>query len=180
MRCGHCHQSHDTSAQVMLCGKRHDFKTAPRIPLEAIQEQLEPVGNAWPVRPVKPTEVRREERRGNLIQEVNELGARVPVGRYALRNTTGPNNISFYHVERPDNGRYAGKTFVKQQLGPNVERIPMAQQRAALVRIAADPAGAFRLYGRTLGVCGVCGLTLTNEESRAAGIGPVCRKNMGY
>jgi hypothetical protein len=150
------------------------------VTVEAVQEQLQPVGNAWPVRPMKPSEVKRDQQFGSLIEQVNRIGATVPVGRYAIHNQGGVNDISFYHVERPDKGRYKGKTFVKQQLGPNVERIPMGQQRAALLRIAADPAGATQLYGRKLGVCGVCGITLTNEESREYGIGPVCRKNMGY
>jgi len=35
--------------------------------------------------------------------------------------------------------------------------------RAAVVR-----------YGKEIGECGICGRTLTDEESRAAGIGPVC------
>jgi uncharacterized protein DUF6011 len=29
-------------------------------------------------------------------------------------------------------------------------------------------------YGQELGECGHCGRTLTDEASRAAGIGPVC------
>jgi hypothetical protein len=29
-------------------------------------------------------------------------------------------------------------------------------------------------YGMLIGKCGVCGRTLTDEESRANGIGPVC------
>jgi hypothetical protein len=189
VKCGHCHEHHDSIDAVMICASNHSFRSAPRksVTVEAVQDELDKPGPLWgwndsrPVRPVKPTEVRREERRGTLIEDVNRIGATVPVGRYALQNQTGgANSIQFYHVERPDKGHYRGKTFVKQQLGPNVERIPMAQQRAALLRIAADPAGATQLYGRKLGVCGVCGLSLTNEESRAYGVGPVCRKNMGY
>lgn len=30
-------------------------------------------------------------------------------------------------------------------------------------------------YGKETGVCGVCGITLTNPESIALGIGPICR-----
>lgn len=29
-------------------------------------------------------------------------------------------------------------------------------------------------FGRLYGVCGICGATLTDETSIAAGIGPVC------
>ncbi len=189
VKCGHCHERHANSDEVFTCGSQHGFRSAPRQPVtvEAVQEELNKPGPLWgwndsrPTRPVKPSEERREERRGSLIEDVNKIGATVPVGRYALQNQGGgANSIQFYHVERPDKGRWAGKTFVKQQLGPAVERLPMAQQRAALLRISADPVGASQLYGRKLGVCGVCGLALTNEDSRAYGIGPVCRKNMGY
>ncbi len=43
-----------------------------------------------------------------------------------------------------------------------------------LAGILVDPRAATVLYGRELGVCGVCSRTLTDESSRAAGIGPVC------
>jgi Family of unknown function (DUF6011) len=189
VKCGHCHERHDNIDAVMICASQHGFRVEPRKPVtvEAVQEELDKPGPLWgwndgrPVRPVKPSEQRREEKRWSDIGDVNKIGATVPVGRYALQNQGGgANSIQFYHVERPDKGEWAGKTFVRQQLGPAVERIPMAQQRAALLRIAADPAGASQLYGRKLGICGVCGSPLTNEDSRAYGIGPVCRKNMGY
>lgn len=188
MKCGHCHEHHANSDEIFTCGSKHGWRSAPRkVTVEAVQEELDKPGPLWgwndgrPTRQVKPTEERREDKRWTLIETVNKVGATVPVGRYALRNHGGAaNDILFVHVERDDKGRYAGKTFVKQQLGPNVERMPMVRQRDALVRIAADPSGAAQLYGQKMGVCGVCGLALTNEESRAYGIGPVCRKNMGY
>ncbi len=39
----------------------------------------------------------------------------------------------------------------------------------------ASPETAMALYGQTLGYCGRCGRSLTDETSRALGIGPVCR-----
>jgi len=42
-------------------------------------------------------------------------------------------------------------------------------------RLAADPLAAAAAYGRDTGECGICHRELTNPESVAAGIGPICR-----
>ena len=43
-----------------------------------------------------------------------------------------------------------------------------------LKKIAADPLGEARLYGRRTGTCACCGRTLTDPVSIEKGIGPVC------
>lgn len=50
---------------------------------------------------------------------------------------------------------------------------------AQLERIAQDPAKEARLYGRLTGVCCCCGRELTDPESIALGIGPICEANWG-
>lgn len=50
---------------------------------------------------------------------------------------------------------------------------------AILSEIAADPAGQARLYGKRTGICCCCGRELTDPESIAAGIGPVCATKWG-
>lgn len=107
-------------------------------------------------------------------------------GCYAVTNAEG--TLTFIQIDRPDKGTWAGWSFVRQQLGPNIHR--MGAQRPGgtykgiwptlLRKIIADPQGAMRRYGLELGRCGHCGLELTNEESRAYGIGPVCRKALGW
>jgi hypothetical protein len=42
--------------------------------------------------------------------------------------------------------------------------------------IAAGTATSQKLYATELGQCYVCGRTLTDDTSRAMGIGPTCRK----
>lgn len=102
----------------------------------------------------------------------------VPAGRYAVEiNDT----LAFIKVERPEEGRWAGYTFVTRQLSEDFVR--MSRQRAAVALDAIRAAGfqeAMTRYGHELGVCGECGRKLTNEESRAAGIGPVCRAKNGW
>lgn len=96
----------------------------------------------------------------------------VPAGRYAVDNAEGV--LRFYVVDRPDEGRWAGRTFVSVLASDERHPVKGDAARAVLAKIAEDPRAASIRFGRELGVCGVCGRTLTDEASRAAGIGPVC------
>lgn len=103
----------------------------------------------------------------------------VPAGRYAVDTDEG--HLAFYKVDRPTEGKWAGRTFVTLVLGGGGrQRMPWKQSVAVLVKIAQDPQAAMERYGRELGQCGHCGRDLTNEESRARGIGPVCAGKMGW
>lgn len=102
----------------------------------------------------------------------------VEPGYYALRPADGP--IKFYRVDTPNEGRWSGWTFLSALASD--ERWPIKardEKRRILGEIAADPIAAQRLYGQEIGSCGRCGRTLTDETSRAFGIGPDCRKIMG-
>lgn len=125
----------------------------------------------------------------------------VPAGRYALY-TPGEDPVAysyvdrqdlvpmkkghwvFYQVDRPEEGKWAGRTFVKQLIGAPGEyrKEPVRGMRAAriLTAIAADPEKASLDYGQQSGVCGVCHSPLTNEDSLARGIGPVCASKTGW
>jgi hypothetical protein len=46
--------------------------------------------------------------------------------------------------------------------------------------VAKDPQGAAIAYGRLTGSCACCGRTLTDPESIARGIGPICADNFGW
>jgi len=45
---------------------------------------------------------------------------------------------------------------------------------ARIIAAATDPASAATAYGLRTGTCSCCGAELTNAESRARGIGPIC------
>lgn len=102
----------------------------------------------------------------------------VEAGRYAVETEEG--HLAFYRVDRPTEGRWAGYTFLKVQASDELHPIKGAAAKAILTKIAVDPKGAMLRYGLELGHCGHCGRTLTDETSRAAGIGPVCRENLGW
>lgn len=109
----------------------------------------------------------------------------VPEGRYALPGEGDQPDITFWRVDRPTEGKWAGRVFVKPVYGaPGSLRtgnnVYGATRQAVLAAIARDPAEASRRFGLELGTCGVCGSPLTNEESRALGIGPICRAKTGW
>lgn len=105
----------------------------------------------------------------------------VPAGRYAVYNEDQTvNDIAFYKVDRPTEGRWAGRVFVKQIVGPEERRLSWANTKAILAKIAVDPAAASILYGQNTEHCGVCHTRLTRKESRERGIGPDCAKKYGW
>jgi len=52
--------------------------------------------------------------------------------------------------------------------------------QAVIVELSKDPKAAAIAYGKKFGRCSVCARELTDEESVAAGIGPVCAKRYGF
>lgn len=102
----------------------------------------------------------------------------VPAGRYAVENADG--DLRFYKVDTPTEGRWAGHVFVDVQASDDEYPVRGAARSVVLAKIADDPAEASARYGREIGRCGICNRTLTDEESRARGIGPVCAKNNGW
>lgn len=103
----------------------------------------------------------------------------VPAGRYAMPAKDG--HLAFFRVSRPTEGQWAGMTFLTVQASDTEYPIRSADaRRAILTRIAEDPAAASLRYGREIGACGICGRTLTDEDSRARGIGPVCAEKTGW
>lgn len=99
-----------------------------------------------------------------------EPTADVDEGRYAI---VVDGVTKFYRVSK-GKGRWEGRTFVAVQASDDLHNIYGGAARAILAEIAKAPMEAMVRYGHELGVCGRCGRTLTDEASRAAGIGPVC------
>ena len=100
----------------------------------------------------------------------------VAEGRYAVEMD---GKLHFFKVRRPDEGKWAGYTFVDEQAGPQEYPVKGPRTRVVLALIAEAPTEALIRYGHELGRCGVCGLELTDEDSRARGIGPVCASKLG-
>jgi hypothetical protein len=104
--------------------------------------------------------------------------AEVPAGHYALEQDGG---VTFVRVDRPTEGKWAGKVFVALQHGDDYTNMSRTAGFTMLGRIVEQGVvECSTRYGREIGRCGVCHRTLTNEESRMAGIGPVCREKSGW
>lgn len=102
----------------------------------------------------------------------------LPAGRYAITGKDGE-SVRFFRVDVPG-GKWGNHRFLKEmhsagQAGFNA--YPVRDKdfaRKVLTYLSRSPEEHLRAFGRKLGVCGRCGLALTDDESRAAGIGPVC------
>ncbi|UXE04420.1 hypothetical protein SEA_FUNSIZED_49 [Mycobacterium phage Funsized] len=106
----------------------------------------------------------------------------VPAGRYAVETEDGAvNTLAFYKVDRPTEGRWAGYVFVKHIVGDDEQRLAFGTAKAVLRKIAeAGAEAASARYGHEIGRCGLCDRQLTNDDSRARGIGPICAAKAGW
>jgi hypothetical protein len=95
----------------------------------------------------------------------------------------------FVFSPAPDHGRNAGAIYVKAgdtYLGKIAEgrfqRVfaCTAADEALVVEACADPEAAAVAYGMRTGSCSCCGKELTNAESIARGIGPICAGKWGW
>lgn len=172
MKCGNCKDDHQTAAMVQMC-----YRRAGKIKDQAPERQLPGPGDP----DFKPSQIRHRDERTEQLATLNRIGLKVPPGRYALPNGAGATNKhSFYVVERADEGRWAGKTFLKRYKSDDEQNIPVNQAITILTRLAADTQGYMLLFGQLEKHCGHCGRRLTNDVSRARGIGPKCAQNMGW
>lgn len=101
--------------------------------------------------------------------------------RFAVDTEPGAaNTVAFWRISPSCDGSNFFLNRVIGGQGPvKVRMSPTAMVAIAEKIIAAGPVEAMVRYGLELGECGHCGRELTNDESRAMGIGPRCRKHMG-
>ena len=102
----------------------------------------------------------------------------VPDGYYAVGDA---DDIKFYRVSTGrKGGAYEGRRFVKVQASDELHSIRNPSHREAILTAIREMGWeqSMALYGQHIGRCGRCRRTLTDAESRAAGIGPECRKKM--
>lgn len=74
-------------------------------------------------------------------------------------------------------GEYLGKVMGTSFMAC---REATAEHKAALDVIAANPKDAAQAYGKNTGECSCCGRELTDPNSIAAGIGPICASKWGF
>lgn len=114
---------------------------------------------------VQPRKPRTEQAEQQYPQVVD--------GHYAVRSEDQV--VRFYKVYTFRDGNRGVSIQASDELHP----MPRVVAESVLAQIAADVESALALYGHEIGRCGVCHRTLTDEESRARGIGPKCATKIG-
>lgn len=121
----------------------------------------------------------------------------MPSGRYAIRVSLPQADIRkvgqgddkewrFYNVDKPTEGKWKGYTFIKRLIGGGDDggyrKVDMSAHERDLIlkEIERDPKQAMIDYGKHTGSCGHCGRALSNAQSLALGIGPICAGKMGW
>lgn len=126
----------------------------------------------------------------------------VPEGRYAIYEAGVDDNAANYsYVDRQDlvppskgqwtfwqvdagKGRWAGYTFIVMLVGAPGQyrkvKVNRERRNEILERIGVDPKQAMLDYGLQSGVCGRCSSPLSDPQSLARGIGPVCAGKLGW
>ena len=86
-------------------------------------------------------------------------------------------NVGAIYIKNKEDGLYLGKVM-GGRLFTSRECTLEASER--IVAVASDPAQAAIAYGKKFGACSICGRALTDADSIARGIGPICADNYGF
>lgn len=88
------------------------------------------------------------------------------------------NQVTFFRVKE-----WRDRVFLDQLHGApgafNRTRLTAAQERAVAGAIRLDPAAAALRFSKEYSICARCSAELTDDRSRAAGLGPTCRGYFG-
>lgn len=176
MKCGSCKQEHPTVADVRACYEHKYGQDETIVVTEFATNE--------PADPFKGTEY-ANDRQASPPAHYGKGGRPLPFppGRYAIlvQGPDGEKVTKFYKVDAPTEGSWAGHVFVKVQASDDLHPVRNREERTRIIdEISKDARQAMLRYGRELGKCGHCGRTLTDEESRAYGIGPVCRSKVRF
>lgn len=201
IRCGNCKGTHGHSSEVKACydgaPAQSTLRTAGTTPVASLAtpKQLAFIQTLMAERVVgtlHANDVQTKDEASALIKALLACDKKamdapkpqsgypvVAPGYYAIASATGNNDLDFFVVQA-GKGKWEGRSFVKRVVGGHPEfSIQGPHARIVLERIQDAPGGpeaAAAKYGQEIGQCGMCNRTLTDEESRALGIGPVCRQ----
>lgn len=204
IKCGRCKEYHPSVAAVRACHtsgtqvivNRPEAASPATSSVPASERQLQFIADlAAKLGETAPTP-RDRSHASELIDQLKGRRATLPTVEQTMRSTAPvaalpevpagyyaievDGTVKFYRVDRPTEGRWAGRTFVKVQASDDLHPVRGEGARKVLEAIAVDPKAASLRYGREIGRCGVCNRTLTDETSRANGIGPICADKAGW
>lgn len=169
IKCGKCKQYHESFDQVRACNlapAKQQFAT------ERVYEAPE-----FP-------DSTKYLNGGKFVSQKVEFPT-VPESKYALANLPGhANALTFFQVQTGKKGKWKGFQFVNRLVGGGVGSfveypVKGAAKAQVLRKIADDPQAAAKAFADEFSVCARCGRTLTDDTSRARGLGPDCAAVFG-
>jgi hypothetical protein len=179
--CGRCAERHSSVAQVKACYSTVEGFTSARLSTIRRETAAPTLSRPDPFDCAEPDAV--ERRPAPLVDPKT-----VPASNYALVNERG--EIEFYGVDVPSKGKWEDFRFVKRLYGaPGTWRevdLRGGAGRAVLARITQDsyadetrglvagPLASALRYSRFFTRCAACSSPLSDPESIARGLGPVC------
>jgi hypothetical protein len=86
-------------------------------------------------------------------------------------------NAGAIYIKSKGDGVYLGKVMGGRLF---TSRDCTTEAAERITAVASDPKQAAVAYGMKFGSCSVCGRQLTDSDSVARGIGPVCAENYGF
>jgi uncharacterized Zn finger protein (UPF0148 family) len=113
----------------------------------------------------------------NATQYLKRPKLRIADIQFSLAPATGVNAGCIYAVRVSDD-TYLGKITPDDRFIRS--RDCTTADSDVVARVAADPAAAASAHGHEYGYCSCCGRELTNPESVARGIGPICAERWGW
>lgn len=193
MKCGACRETHTSVAEVRSCYNNRPQRTdAHDTHVPDARRRHDAYDRTQTLRDMRNGTVHRpdvaqgpgsglalvKEQRRRLIAALAELApGKEHVYVAALVDDS---KLRFFKLDMPTSGKWAGTVFIKEQASDDLYPVRnVGRQASILDALLADPGAALARYGKELGQCGICGKTLTDENSRARGIGPVCADKMG-
>lgn len=103
-----------------------------------------------------------------------DLWPNIHAGYYFIVDPS-TNTESFFRVDKPTEGKWAGCIFLHIQASDDFYPVRGEHRKDAILStINEDPITAMNQYGMRLGRCGRCNRTLTKRDSRLRGLGPIC------
>jgi hypothetical protein len=111
-------------------------------------------------------------------KQVNDLAASIPTGMYALPRkaaSSAGNTVTFFKIH-PFRGGHRIVQLVGSVGAFAEQPLALHLQFFALKHIAENAKAAAVLFGKETNTCGRCGSPLTNDASRARGLGPKCAR----
>lgn len=187
MICGSCKQQHATVAEVRSCYASVPSLNRSESALWQGQESM-PLSMTPGFNPETPGREYDARVAASDLPPVRQSGRYQPIlardwphlqeGYYAVPSLTGKNDLDFFRVDMPSKGKWAGRVFLNRIVGGSMDglRAPYATRRKWLDHLDGYKAvlEAQKRFGQEIGKCGRCGRPLTDDASRALGIGPVC------